>query len=74
MVEPELAFADLNDIAYLASMLKYCIMPLTERADDMAFFQRIDQNVLERLNHVVSNKFVHMDYTDAVRSCSREEV
>lgn len=69
MVEPELAFADLNDIAYLAEdMLKYCINAvLTERADDMAFFQqRIDKNVLERLNHVVSNKFVHMDYTDAV--------
>ncbi len=69
MVEPELAFADLNDIAYLAEdMLKYCINAvLTERADDMAFFQqRIDKGVLDRLNHVVSNKFVHMDYTDAV--------
>jgi asparaginyl-tRNA synthetase len=69
MVEPELAFADLNDIAYLAEdMLKYCINAvLDERADDMAFFQqRIDKGVLDRLNHVVSNKFVHMDYTDAV--------
>lgn len=69
MVEPELAFADLNDIAYLAEdMLKYCINAvLEERADDMAFFQqRVDKNVLDRLNHVISNKFVHMDYTDAV--------
>ena len=69
MVEPEVAFADLNDIAYLAEdMLKYCINAvLTERADDMAFFQqRVDKGVLERLQHVVSNKFVHMDYTDAV--------
>ncbi|RWU12212.1 asparagine--tRNA ligase [Pseudidiomarina gelatinasegens] len=69
MVEPEVAFADLNDIAYLAEdMLKYCINAvLEERADDMAFFQqRVDKNVLDRLNHVVSNKFVHMDYTDAV--------
>ncbi len=49
-------------------MLKYCINAvLEERADDMAFFQqRVDKNVLDRLNHVVSNKFVHMDYTDAV--------
>lgn len=69
MVEPELAFANLDDIAYLAEdMLKYCINAvLEERADDMAFFQqRIDKGVLDRLNHVVSNKFVHMDYTDAV--------
>ncbi|KFZ31798.1 asparaginyl-tRNA synthetase [Pseudidiomarina salinarum] len=69
MVEPEVAFADLNDIAYLAEdMLKYAINAvLEERADDMAFFQqRIDKGVLDRLNHVVSNKFVHMDYTDAV--------
>ena len=69
MVEPELAFAGLDDIAYLAEdMLKYAIHAvLTERADDMAFFQqRVDNDVLNRLNHVVNNKFVHMDYTDAV--------
>jgi len=69
MVEPELAFADLNDIADLAEdMLKYCINAvLSERADDMAFFQqRVDKDVLNRLQHVVSNKFVHMDYTTAV--------
>lgn len=69
MVEPELAFADLNDIADLAeAMLKYCINAvLEERGDDMAFFQqRIDKNVLDRLQHLVSNKFVHMDYSEAV--------
>ncbi|MDN7123650.1 asparagine--tRNA ligase [Pseudidiomarina sp. 1APP75-32.1] len=69
MVEPELAFADLNDIADLAEdMLKYCINAvLEERADDMAFFQqRIDKTVLDRLQQIVSNKFVHMDYSEAV--------
>jgi asparaginyl-tRNA synthetase len=69
MVEPELAFAGLDDIAYLAEdMLKYAINAvLSERADDMAFFQqRVDKDVLNRLNHLVTNKFVHMDYTDAV--------
>lgn len=69
MVEPELAFADLNDIAALAeAMLKYAINAvLTERADDMAFFQqRVDSNVLERLQQLVSNQFVHMDYSEAV--------
>ncbi|HET8817840.1 MAG TPA: amino acid--tRNA ligase-related protein, partial [Pseudidiomarina sp.] len=40
---------------------------LEERADDMAFFQqRIDKEVINRLEHVANNKFVHMDYTDAV--------
>lgn len=78
MVEPELAFAGLDDIAYLAEdMLKYAINAvLVERADDMAFFQqRVDNDVLNRLNHVVSNKFVHMDYTDAVeilQNCGKQ--
>ncbi len=69
MVEPEIAFADLNDDAALAEdFLKHCIKAvLTERADDMDFFQqRVDKGVLERLNAVVDTDFVHMDYTDAI--------
>lgn len=69
MVEPEIAFADLNDDAALAEdFLKHCIKAvLSERADDMAFFQqRVDKGVLDRLNAVVDSDFVHMDYTDAI--------
>lgn len=69
MVEPEIAFADLNDDAALAEdFLKHCIKAvLDERADDMDFFQqRVDKGVLERLNAVVNTDFVHMDYTDAI--------
>lgn len=69
MVEPEIAFADLEDDAALAEgFLKYCINAvLNERTDDMAFFQqRVDKTVLARLQNVVDNKFVHMDYTDAI--------
>jgi asparaginyl-tRNA synthetase len=69
MVEPEIAFANLEDDAALAEdFLKYCIkVVLEERADDMAFFQqRVDKGVIDRLNSVVDSKFVHMDYTDAV--------
>ncbi len=69
MVEPEIAFADLNDDARLAEdFLKHCIKAvLSERADDMEFFQqRVDKGVLDRLNSVVDNDFVHMDYTDAI--------
>lgn len=69
MVEPEIAFADLNDDAALAEdFLKHCIQEvLAQRADDMDFFQqRVDKGVLERLNGVVNSEFVHMDYTDAI--------
>ena len=69
MIEPEVAFADLDDVAKLAEdMLKYVFKAvLEERADDMAFFaQRIDKEAVTRLQHVVDNDFVHMDYTDAI--------
>lgn len=69
MVEPEIAFANLEDDAALAEdFLKHCINAvLEERADDMAFFnQRVDKTVLERLSNVANSDFVHMDYTDAI--------
>ena len=69
MVEPEIAFANLNDNAALAEdFLKHCIRAvLSERADDMDFFQqRVDKTVLDRLNAVVNSDFVQMDYTDAI--------
>jgi asparaginyl-tRNA synthetase len=69
MIEPEIAFADLSDAADLAEeMLKYVFAAvLEERADDMAFFQqRVDKTVVERLNSVITNDFVRLDYTDAI--------
>lgn len=69
MIEPEIAFADLSDAADLAEeMLKYVFKAvLEERADDMAFFQqRVDKTVIERLNSVINNDFVRLDYTDAI--------
>ena len=49
-------------------MLKYVFSAvLEERADDMAFFQqRVDKTVLERLDSVINNDFVRLDYTDAI--------
>ncbi|TQV84426.1 asparagine--tRNA ligase [Aliikangiella coralliicola] len=70
MVEPEIAFADLQDTANLAEgMLQYiCKAVLDERADDLAFFnQRIDKTVIERLETIVNNQFERMEYTDAVK-------
>ena len=78
MIEPEIAFADLADAADLAEeMLKYVFTSLLEeRADDMAFFQqRVDKTVLDRLNSVINNEFVRLDYTDAItilENCDKE--
>jgi len=70
MVEPEIAFADLSDAAdHAEAMLKYiCKAVLEERADDMAFFQqRIDKTCIERLENIINNDFVRIDYTDAIK-------
>ena len=69
MVEPEIAFADLNDNADLAeAMLKAIAQAvLEEREDDMAFFnQRVDKTCLERLHNIAENEFERMNYTDAI--------
>ncbi len=69
MIEPEVAFAALKDVAQLAEdMLKYvCKAVLEELPDDMAFFaQRIKKDAVERLEKLVSSDFVRMDYTDAI--------
>ena len=69
MVEPELAFADLNDITGLAeAMLKYAFKAvLKECPDDMQFFaQRIEKEAISRLESFVEAEFVHLDYKDAI--------
>ncbi|MCC5851223.1 MAG: asparagine--tRNA ligase [Alkalimonas sp.] len=69
MIEPEVAFAELADVAQLAEdMLKYVFKAvLEERADDMAFFaERVDKDAINRLQTMVDSSFVRMDYTDAI--------
>ncbi|USD23422.1 asparagine--tRNA ligase [Microbulbifer sp. VAAC004] len=69
MVEPEVAFADLADIADLSEqMLKYIFKAvLEERADDMAFFaQRIDKEAISRLENIIENDFARINYSDAI--------
>ncbi|WCG81546.1 asparagine--tRNA ligase [Pectobacterium sp. A5351] len=69
MIEPEVAFATLDDIAGLAeNLLKYVFQAvLNERADDMAFFaERVDKEAITRLEKFVSSDFAQVDYTDAV--------
>ncbi|WP_058969330.1 asparagine--tRNA ligase [Type-D symbiont of Plautia stali] len=69
MLEPEVAFANLDDAAALAeAMLKYVFKAvLEERADDMAFFaERVDKDAIARLERFVTTDFAQVDYTDAV--------
>ncbi|MBW5894387.1 asparagine--tRNA ligase [Pectobacterium polaris] len=69
MIEPEVAFASLDDVAALAeNLLKYVFQAvLSERADDMAFFaERVDKEAITRLEKFVSSDFAQVDYTDAV--------
>lgn len=69
MIEPEIAFADLNDDMALAEdMLKYIIAYCLEHApEEMQFFgQFIDKGLLARLDNVVNSEFGHVTYTEAV--------
>ena len=69
MVEPEIAFADLNDNADLAErLLRHVIAEVLEHChDDMAFFQQhIDNTVMERLQGIVDSSFERMTYSEAI--------
>ena len=69
MVEPEMAFYDLDDDMDLAEeFIKYLFADVLENCtEDMAFFnQRIDKTTLETLQHIVDNQFERLTYTDAI--------
>ena len=69
MIEPEIAFADLDDNMRLAEdMIKYVISYVLEHApEEMAFFnQFVDKGLIERLNHVMNSDFGRVTYTEAV--------
>ena len=70
MIEPEIAFADLAADASLAeAMLKYIFNAvLTERPDDMAFFEeRIEKGLIAKLQGMIDRQFIRMDYTEAIK-------
>ena len=69
MLEPEMAFVDLDGCAQVAEdMLKYVFKRiLTERADDMAFIaERVDKDAITRLENFIKADFAQVDYTDAI--------
>jgi asparaginyl-tRNA synthetase len=76
MIEPEIAFADLNDDADLAeALLKYVFQALlVERPEDTAFFdERIEKGLVAKLEGIVKSEFVRMDYGEAIAILERSK-
>ena len=74
MIEPEIAFADLEDDMELAeSMLKYVINYVLEHApEEMDFFNNfVDKGLLDRLHNVVNSDFARVTYTEAIDILSK---
>jgi len=70
MIEPEIAFADLDDLAALAEDFLKSVFTdvLKHHADDMAFFaERIEPTAISRLESLINSPFVRMDYAEAIR-------
>lgn len=75
MIEPEIAFADLEDDMELAQdMIRSVLRSVMERCpDDLAFCgQFIDKGLIDRLNHVANSDFARVTYTDAVGILKKE--
>ena len=69
MIEPEMAFADLDDNMFVAeAMLKYVINYVLENApEEMNFFNSfVDKGLIDRLTNVATSEFARITYTDAI--------
>ncbi len=74
MIEPEMAFADLNDNMECAeSYVRYCIQYALDNCyDDLAFFdQFIEKGLLQKLQMVASSEFARVTYTDAIEALKK---
>ncbi|WP_071440564.1 asparagine--tRNA ligase [Traorella massiliensis] len=77
MIEPEIAFADLNDnMNLIEDMIKYCIDYVLENApEEMKFFNTmIDHEVMDRLNMIRNSEFKRMTYTEAIEILEKADV
>lgn len=77
MVEPEIAFADLGQLAALAeSFLKFIFsMVLAECREDMAFFaEHIEPEAISRLDRIVSSPFIQLEYEEAIEILKESKV
>lgn len=69
MLEPEIAFADLDDVMQLAEdMLRHVIRHVFDNCpEEMAFFNKfVDKGLVERLQHVADSDFARITYTEAI--------
>ena len=69
MIEPEVAFIDLNDLMDLEEdFIKYCVRWALEHCqDDLEFLNKmVDNTLLDRLNSVVATDFVRLTYTEGI--------
>jgi asparaginyl-tRNA synthetase len=69
MIEPEIAFADINDNMELAEdMVKYVVNYVMENArEEMEFFNNfVEKGLLEKLDNVVNSEFGRVSYTEAI--------
>ncbi len=70
MIEPEVAFIDMNDLMDLEEeFIKYCVKwALDNCQDDLEFLNKmIDKTLIERLQSVISTEFVRLSYTEGVK-------
>ena len=70
MIEPEVAFIDLNDLMDLEEdFIKYCVnWALDNCQDDLEFLNKmIDKTLIERLRSVVAEDFVRLPYTEGIK-------
>ena len=70
MIEPEMAFYDLDDLTALEErFIKYCVKwALDHCSDDLEFLNKmVDNNLIERLKGVIATDFVRLPYTEGVR-------
>jgi len=77
MVEPEMAFCDLDgDMDLAEAFLKHIFNYVLEKCpEDMEFFnQRIDNTVLATAENIVNNQFERLTYTDAIKLLEKADV
>ena len=77
MIEPEIAFADLDDdMNLIEDMITYCInYVLVNAPNEMKFFNdMIDNTVLDRLHRLLESEFVRMTYTQAIEHLQKADV
>ena len=77
MIEPEIAFADLeDDMDLIEDMVKYCINYCLENApEEMKFFERmIDKECIARITKVRDSEFKRMTYSEAIELLKQADV